>query len=59
MSAALRLAERLGNHDAIHPNVELFAATLLAPIYGRMVTTRREKVHGRIVTSSKPNALLD
>lgn len=55
MSTALRLGERLDNYDALHPNVEIFLAVLYAPIYGRSVSFRREKRHGRIVMSSRQN----
>ena len=41
MSAALRLIESLERFDDLHLNVECFAAALLAPMYGRTVSLRR------------------
>ena len=40
MSAALRIAERLATADDCPETVIVFAAALLAPLYGRIVTIR-------------------
>ena len=59
MSAALRLVERIDDYDDIHEHVELFAAMLLAPVYGRTVSMGRDQIHGRIVTASRSNMMPD
>ena len=54
MSVALRIAERLAAVDDVDERVVVFAAALIAPLYGRAVTVRCGR--GEPVVVSSPRA---